>query len=363
MSSNETAIRDSNFELLRIILISMIICLHYFKYGGALHTLIPSDSNYCFAYGLESLFIIAVDCFILITGYYQINGKFKFKKIIDLWAQVIFYSITISSVFWFTGLESVNTSTILQAFFPVITGTYWFVTVYIVLYLFSPFINIAIQNINKKDHKKLILVSAVFFVILPSINFTYFTDDIGYSLYNFFFLYCVGAYIKKYDFPVKNLTYFLFGYLVCSFLVFSGVTFIRTFSGTPDYFFTDPWNYNFIFVELGAFCLFMVFKNIRIQSPTINFIATSVFGTYLISNHPFVLGVLYSRILHCADYYYSSLFVRHMLFSGLSVLVSCLIIDFFRQKLFLLLSKLIPKSMLFSFSKIFRNIFRDQKFD
>lgn len=358
MSPNESTIRDSNFELLRIVLISMIICLHYFKYGGALHTLTPSDSNYYSAYGLESLFIIAVDCFILITGYYQINGKFKLKKVIDLWAQVIFYSVTISSIFWFTGIEPLTVPTILQAFFPVITGTYWFVTVYIVLYLFSPFINIALQNMKKADHKKLILVSAVFFVILPSINFTYFTD-IGYSLYNFVFLYCVGAYIKKYDLPIKNPTYFLFGYLICSFLIFSGVMLLRTFSETPEYFFADPWNYNFIFVELGAICFFMVFKSIKIQSPTINFMATSVFGIYLISNHPFVLDVLYSKILHCADYYYSPLFVRHMLFSGIGVLVSCLIIDFFRQNLFLILRELIPKSILFSFSKIFRSIFQD----
>jgi surface polysaccharide O-acyltransferase-like enzyme len=358
MPPNENTIRDSNFELLRIVLISMIICLHYFMYGGALHALTPSDSNYYSAYGLESLFIIAVDCFILITGYYQINGKFKLKKIIDLWAQVLFYSVTISSIFWFTKIEPVTISTILQAFFPVITGTYWFVTVYIVLYLFSPFLNIALRNMKKEDHKKLILICAVFFVILPSINFTYFTDT-GYSLYNFVFLYCVGAYIKKYDLPVKNLTYFLFGYLMCSLLVFSGVMLLRTFSETPEYFFTDPWNYNFIFVELGAICLFMVFKNIKIQSPTINFMATSVFGIYLISNHPFVLDVLYSKILHCADYYYSPLFVRHMLFSGIGVLVSCLIIDFFRQKLFLILRELVPKSILFSLSKIFGNIFQD----
>lgn len=336
----------------------MIICLHYSKYGGALHALKPSDLNYYVAVGLESLFIIAVDCFILITGYYQINGKFKLKKVIDLWAQVIFYSVTISLIFWFTGIEPVTIPTLLQAFLPIITGTYWFVTVYFVLYLFSPFINVALRNMKKEDYKKLIIISALFFVILPSVNFTYFTDT-GYSLYNFVFLYCVGAYIKKYDLPVKNLTYFLFGYFACSLLIFSGVLFLRMSSEVPEYFFTDPWNYNFIFVELGAICFFMVFKNIKIQSPKINVIATSVFGIYLISNHPFVLGVLYSRILHCADYHYSPFFVHHMLFSGIGVLVSCLIIDLFRQRLFLILYEFIPKSVLFSLNRIFGTIFQD----
>lgn len=65
---NEKTIRDSNFELLRIVLIVMIICLHYLGHGGSLEVLGPSDFNFYFAYAFESFFIIAVNCFILITG-------------------------------------------------------------------------------------------------------------------------------------------------------------------------------------------------------------------------------------------------------------------------------------------------------
>jgi hypothetical protein len=139
MSSAESTVHDSNIELLRIILISMILCLHYFKYSGTLHTLKPSDLNYYPAFWLESLFIVAADCFVLITGYYQINEKFKLKKVIELWKQVIFYSVAISLIFWFGGIEPVTIPTMLQAFFPVITGTYWFVTTYSILYQFCPF--------------------------------------------------------------------------------------------------------------------------------------------------------------------------------------------------------------------------------
>ena len=131
---------------------------------------------------------------------YRLNSyeKFKLKKVIELWKQVIFYSVAISLIFWFVGIEPITMHTLLQAFFPVITGTYWFVTTYIVLYLFSPFINTALNSIKKEDHKKLILVLAVFFVILPSLTFTYFTDT-GYSLYNFVCNY--SAYIKQHREP------------------------------------------------------------------------------------------------------------------------------------------------------------------
>jgi len=186
---------------------------------------------------------------------------------------------------------------------------------------------------KKEDNNKLIIILAVFFVILPSLNFTYFTDT-GYSIYNFVFLYCAGAYIKKYDLSVKKLTYFLSGYFVCSFIILFGVTFLRIFSGTPEIFFSDPWNYNFIFVELAAICLFMVFRHIKIKSQKINVIAASVFGVYLISSHPFVLDVLYSKILHCADYLYSPFLIPYMIFSGTCIFISCFTIEFFRQKLF-----------------------------
>jgi surface polysaccharide O-acyltransferase-like enzyme len=323
-------------ELLRIVLISMILCLHYFKYSGTLHTLKPSDFNYYPAFWLESLFIVAADCFVLITGYYQINEEFKLKKVIELWKQVIFYSVAISLIFWFSGIEPVTRYTMLQAFFPVITGTYWFITTYIILYLLSPFLNTALNSVKEEDHKRLILVLAVFLVILPSFNFTYFADN-GYSLYNFVFLYCVGAYIKKYDLPIRRQTYFLVGYLLCSLFILFGVTSFRTFPETPEIFFSDPWNYNFIFVELAAICLFMMFRHIKIKSQKINVIAASTFGIYLISAHPFVIDVLYSQVLHSADYRYSPLLIPAMLLSGVCIFISCLIIESFRRKLFIIM--------------------------
>jgi len=89
----EKVIRDSNFELLRIVLIVMVICSHYLVFGRALNNLNSSDPNFYIAYTLESSIIVAVDCFILITGFFQINNKYHFKKVVDLWTQVFFYSV------------------------------------------------------------------------------------------------------------------------------------------------------------------------------------------------------------------------------------------------------------------------------
>ena len=149
----EKAIRDSNFELLRIVLIVMVICSHYIVFGGALNNLNSSNPNFYIAYALESFIIVAVDCFILITGFFQINNKYHFKKVVDLWAQVFFYSVLISSIFWIFKLEPINIENITQMLLPVITGRGWFITVYIALYCCSPFLNIALNNMDQDNHK------------------------------------------------------------------------------------------------------------------------------------------------------------------------------------------------------------------
>lgn len=325
-------IRDSNFELLRIVLILMIICLHYMFHGGALNSLNSSDFNFYIAYVFKSFCIVAVDCFILITGFFQINKKYQFKKVVDLWTQTFFYSILLSSISMIFKFEPITIGNIIPMLLPVITGQWWFITAYIVLYCFSPFLNTALNHMDQNNHKKLILYLTVFVVILPSfhLKFIYFQDN-GSSLYDFIFLYCIGAYIRKYDVPSK--INFLAAYFLCGLSTFLIAIFIYSLNkdGMSSFY------YNFIPVELSAICLFMYFKNMKIDSPDINKLASSVFGIYLISDHQFVRTILYSKILHCADYYYSYSLLLHMVISSIGIFISCLIIETFRQRLFIIL--------------------------
>jgi hypothetical protein len=182
---------------------------------------------------------------------------------------------------------------------------------------------------DKNTHKKLLLVIAFFYVLLPSIrpNFTYFQDN-GYSMYNFIFLYCLGAYIRKYDIPYK--INYLNACFLSSLFLFLGLIFgIALHKNCINFF-----DYSFIPVELSSFFLFIYFKNIKLNSSLINKVAASVFGIYLITQHQFIRTFLYSEILHCSDYYYSPFFLLHMLISLVGIFIFCLVIETFRQQLF-----------------------------
>ena len=69
--------RDINMELLRILAMILVVTCHAIQHSGILENLHISNVNFI---GIGLIKIIASMCnvcFILITGYYMIDAKFK----------------------------------------------------------------------------------------------------------------------------------------------------------------------------------------------------------------------------------------------------------------------------------------------
>ena len=82
--------RNSNIELLRIVLMSFVITLHYNGMGGHALELYTSGVNFYFTRFTEAFGICAVDCFVLISGFFlSYNRKIKVKKILHILIVVI----------------------------------------------------------------------------------------------------------------------------------------------------------------------------------------------------------------------------------------------------------------------------------
>lgn len=72
-------VRNSNHELMRIISMFLIVLGHILLFGGLLDTTNPSVSIiYNF---LEFILIMHVNSFVLVSGYYQSEKKFKQKNL------------------------------------------------------------------------------------------------------------------------------------------------------------------------------------------------------------------------------------------------------------------------------------------
>ena len=155
-------VRQTNFELLRIISMAMIISLHYLGKGEILNNVHIGTTSYYFAWIIESGCYIAVNCYVLITGYFMINSQFKLEKLLMLWLQVVFVMVGSYLILCICGMADFNIKEFISNFFPITLEKYWFVTVYFQLYLLSPILNIIIKMFERQQLKKVIFLMLIF---------------------------------------------------------------------------------------------------------------------------------------------------------------------------------------------------------
>ena len=209
--------RESKFELLRIILILMVIGLHYFNgsMGGLLSNVDKFSVNYYLANFIESAFIIAVNVFIIITGYFMINkNEISVKKVYHLLSICIFYGIVIFVILLAIGKIQLNLSSIKNLIYTI--DNRWFIVIYCILYLLIPFINKLLKSISKKQFQMLLGILIFFFSIWPTFFTNITVNDNGYGIINFIILYLIGGYIKLYkdDKKYSSISYII--YIVCT---------------------------------------------------------------------------------------------------------------------------------------------------
>ena len=89
--------RNNSLDLLRILSMFMVVILHVFGSSGLLRdTLVPGHYNWYIGHIMHTFSYQAVNCFILISGYFLCTAKFKLKKLLYIYIQVFFYSVIIA---------------------------------------------------------------------------------------------------------------------------------------------------------------------------------------------------------------------------------------------------------------------------
>ena len=84
-----------------------------------------------------------------------------------------------------------------------------------------------------------------------------------------------------------------------------------------------------------SICYFLWFSTLNIKSKAINFIASLVFGVYLIHDNRVIRGHLYYWLnINNNMLITSSFIILKILIGMIIIFVSCIIIEFIRQKLF-----------------------------
>lgn len=217
----EKAGRNQAIDGLKSISMIMVILMHATYYGIQNMDIEPLSSINIMTGLLGSFSLVAVNCFVLITGYCSSRSKkTNYGRLISLWIQVLMYSAGVYlAVVLCTGHARFRINTLIMKCLPILTNQYWFFTVYMLLMIIKPYLDILICSMDRKTYVRLLVSLWIVFSVIPSINIfgDTFGTNRGFSLIWFAVLYLSAAYLQRY--PLQKRAYGLY-YLGLSALVF-----------------------------------------------------------------------------------------------------------------------------------------------
>lgn len=319
--------RIVGLDLLRLIAMFMVVLLHVCNFGGLLQNTF-FDFKFLPMYIFESFSIVAVNCFVLISGFFLIKQEFKWNKLVSLMLEVIFY-VWLLLLVAIVIKTPINFKMFIKGFFPITSGGYWFVTCYIMLYILFPFINKFIYSLSQKQMHIFAIITILLFSIwtfVSSVNKN--STFSGYSILWLCVLYYWGSYIRimfvegtQKEIFNKIVKFSGYGYILFS-LITVMLCVLQNVMGKMVWYALD---YNKIFVFLASICLFVFMYKINIRNNLIKklilFFAPASFGVYLIDTNIFFM--YYQRIFLNKEFFTNSFNMPIMVLICASVIFLC----------------------------------------
>ena len=341
--------RKANYELLRIVAIVIIMGLHYLDKGGILPKLNTEISAPGYlAWFLEAFFLMGLNTFVLLSGYFGLTSTFRIKKVLTLWGQILFYSMGIAGICILFGLIPLSDLSIYRLFgyiFPISTHHYWFASGYLFLFFLMPLFNAGIEKLEQRQLQGVMLGLFVILCLSKTIIPMHLPWDTGgYDADWLMLVYIVGGYIRKYgrkEWQQKGcLLFFLSGLLMFGITCVLHVIWQRT--GALENFQGYAYSLNHLFCLTGSVGLFLWFGNFEIKSEKLGKwiceISGCTFGVYLIHEH-MDLRYLWPQWFQTPSMADRFLFVPHMMVTILVVFSCCALIEYLRKRLFSIVGK------------------------
>lgn len=192
--------RNYGVDFLRILSMFMAVVVHVLGQGGILRAVEAFSFKFWIVWFLEIAFHCALNCFALISGYVMYKSRTKLAKALNIWLQVVFYTIGAVIAVAIIKPKYIGLSVIADAIFPITRTHYWYISSYFGLLLFQPLLNLVIEHAERKLMCTTLLVALVMFSVFPSFLLSDpYCLEYGYSFIWLILLYLVGAYIHKYN--------------------------------------------------------------------------------------------------------------------------------------------------------------------
>lgn len=328
--------RQSNFELLRLVLMFFVLMLHcvaYIDYSGY-------DTGWVGNF-IVSFVHCAVPVFLILSGYFGIT--LKFKKVANLYLLCFFYGLAGYLLHIIIDDSRIGRSLLFESVFSISHG-WWFISNYFMLCLISPLINIAVNKLSRKQFFAIIIMFTI-----VNVYFGWFWgldhNKTGYEFSNFIYMYLIGRFLGIYynngnlfykyifgeskgDSRVRRLATYGLLYFVCCFLMF-----VFDYMFGEHYLLFNIHKYNYPLVILASMFLLLSFANIRLNSKWINYLSSSSLAVYLIHCDHYINGYMVKWIHFLWQYSPEIIALKWMIiiFDAFVILICCVFIDKIRM--------------------------------
>ncbi len=331
--------RYSNFEILRVVAIGMIVAFHYVFKGGFIFENEVSLNRFIF----DVVYYMGewgVNVFILISGYFLPNTVRKWNKVVSIILQCYFYTILCKWILVYYTEATWAQWGYKDYLFPILVPKYWFVTAYVLIYLLSPYLHVMVTNLSKRQYQEILILWFVIWSVFPTVITGYIYGGVDLEQaqnYNRFIwllgMYLCGGYIRLHGVPhvldsMKRRLGFLGIVLTVLVVHILLAEHGLSLAGKSPQFLWQP---NTIMQVALSISLFLVFEAMDIGfHPLINKLAGCTLGIYMLHDGE-LWDFLWQRVFRNATHQYSRFFIIHILIAVVSLMAVGVAIELMRK--------------------------------
>ena len=348
--NNKAKVRNSTFEILRIVAIIFIIISHYMiaarDSGTASNEIIILANNFV-------LGDIGVALFMFISGFFlRKSERIDPWHIVKIVLEYYFYIFLLYGLsFAFTD-KAFSSDELLNTFLSLFLDKLWFVPAYLLVYIFHPFINKLFKDDNYKLSISFMITITIVWSIIPS--FTAATFYLNRFL-SVLCLYCYGAFLKQAKDTNQKWFNKKTGWLL--FLINFGIIFIfqlvmSLVSITHiDMAYMISWFISrhsiFMILMISGLMILIAFAK-PLYSRVINFLAAYTLGIYLLHEYDGLKNYYWYQVFRVQNYCFDANILWHLLMCVSLIFFIGLAVDVIRKyaletPLFMLIKKIASK--------------------
>ncbi len=210
----ETKPYYAGIDIVKILAVFMVVCIHFFLYNGFYQTPI-TDTSYYAPIAFRWISYTCVPLFMISTGYLMKNKKLSGKYYLGLIKIIVLYLVVSVICINFRQnqfAEEFDAWKTLRGFLEFNNANYgWYINYYICIFLMIPFLNLAFNGLDSKWQKLVLVVTISLLTVFAKSLFLGFEKGNQIRLIPDYLAgmwpiayYYVGAFFRDYS-PKKKL--------------------------------------------------------------------------------------------------------------------------------------------------------------